>query len=938
MVDFNKCEGCPIYGEYEPTEPNGDPESPYLIVTDKPSVVSAQKRTALPPGQTKKLMEHMEPEEVYEEDFHYHPLCLCPYNDDAIPNKMKTKVHKHCRVHLEDYIEETQPEAILPLGAAAASTVMGRSVQITKVRGLGHDSEEFGTVVFPLMSPLLALRYPQNEAILAADCRSFGRLVNAGMSTEEADSHLFGEYVEVDDLEFLIEQNPELLSFDMETTGLRWYNTGPDVRTYREDLHKGEEWFQPRAQILTMQFTIEPGKSYVLVWDHPERPIPEHRKPKLRNQLRRLLCNPDTMVVGVNVKFDNVYLWMVEGIRFRISGDANMLAAIHDENLPEKNLDILTKIYAPEMGGYADRFNQLVDKGRMWEANLDDLVQYGGGDTDASYRVYEVLEELVAEDEGSWNYYVNVSLPGLNAFASMETRGKFVDDREDGALEEFRVYLEEIVSEQRASLLRQVPKTIKREHIEKNPRKPVEEVLSFTRAALIKDVLFNHPDGFRLTPKVFTATTAKLPPHLQEPSVSSKDHLPLFFTECQFAYELAEHVKDATLLRNNVLSFKEKFVRGGKVRPTYSLSKAVTRRSSSADPNGQNEPSRGAKARRYKRIYKSKPGYYIISRDLSQAELRIAGEMARDPIFTKIYNEDGDIHVSTACIVLGVTEEQFLKLPSEERKSARQKAKAVNFGFIYGMSWRKFILYAKTDYGVTFTEKEAQRIRTAFFTKYKGLATWHETTKRYARKYKFVRSLMGLVRHLPMIDSPDEGVSAEAERQAINSPVQEVGSSLGVSALGRMDEDLDPDAMEVIGFVHDAIYAYVKCEYLEWGLKTLGEYMEYDYIGELTGYKMRIPIKSDPSFGENMGDLIELEDFPRGDEEYDWEHSCMKDKEGNLLVEVPEQKTPPRNGRRRGSPYTMPGDLEPEVAVRRVGRSRPSANRTVRRVRRAQAV
>lgn len=257
---------------------------------------------------------------------------------------------------------------------------------------------------------------------------------------------------------------------------------------------------------------------------------------------------------------------------------------------------------------------------------------------------------------------------------------------------------------------------------------------------------------------------------------------------------------------------------------------------------------------------------------------------------------------------------------------------------IYGMSWRKFILYAKTDYGVTFTEKEAQRIRTAFFTKYKGLAKWHETTKRYARKYKFVRSLMGLVRHLPMIDSPDEGVSAEAERQAINSPVQEVGSSLGVSALGRMDEDLDPDAMEVIGFVHDAIYAYVKCEYLEWGLKTLGEYMEYDYIGELTGYKMRIPIKSDPSFGVNMGDLIELEDFPRGDEEYDWEHSCMKDKEGNLLVEVPEQKTPPRNGRRRGSPYTMPGDLEPEVTVRRVGRSRPSASRTVRRVRRAQAV
>ena len=111
------------------------------------------------------------------------------------------------------------------------------------------------------MNPSLACRYVQNEPILAADCASFGRLIDAGLDVNEADNHTYGEYVEIDDLEFLIEQNPEIISFDTEGTGLRWYQRGVDVRTYRPSLHKGKPWFKPRAQILTMQFCIEPGKA-----------------------------------------------------------------------------------------------------------------------------------------------------------------------------------------------------------------------------------------------------------------------------------------------------------------------------------------------------------------------------------------------------------------------------------------------------------------------------------------------------------------------------------------------------------------------------------------------------------------------------------------------------------------------------------------------------
>lgn len=923
--DPSLCSGCPIEGRYEPSAPNGSPDAPYLIVTDKPSEKCARLGVALARGHEDMLMKHLEHEGFNREDFRYTPMVLCPYETDLYPNKEKKKIAQTCRPHMEDYIAENPPLAIMPLGAEASSAVFGKPTQITKVRGLGHNSLEFKVPVFPVQHPSLACRYVQNEPILAADCASFGRLVDAGLDIDKADEFTTGEYKLVKDLQFLIDADPEILAFDVEATGLRWYQKGVDVRTYNKDLHYKMPWFQPRFQILTMQFTVKDGESFVISWDHPDDPMPEAMRPKIRNQLRKLLCKPDRLIVGQNLKFDQVALWTTEGIRFAVGGDTQMLVAILDENLPEKNLDVLVKLYVPEMAGYADRFNSTVDKSRMWESPLTDIVQYGGGDTDASFRLYNVLEDLVAEDEGNWNHYCRVSIPGINAFGGIETRGMYVDDAV--ALPEFQAYMTTEVNGQRESLLRQVHKEIKQDHIAipRMKNKPVQEILSFSRQEFLKDILFNHPKGLRLTPRVFTKTTEKLPDHLKEPSTSSKDHLPYFFEKHPFTLELANYVKDERLLGTNVIGFKEKFVVGGKVRPAYSLAKTVTRRTSSQDPNGQNFPKRGKKAKMYQKIFTAPPGYYVISRDLSQAELRIAGEMARDPVITKIYQDDGDIHITTACIVMGVTEAKFFELPKAQQKDGRQKAKAVNFGFIYGMGWRKFIGYAKTQYGVTFTEKEARRIRDAYFTKYAGIKRWHERTRDTVMKHGMVRSFSGLIRHLPMVASNDEYIQQEAIRQGINSPVQEFGSTLGVIALGRMNQEVDPEYLQVIGFIHDAIYAYVKCEYLEWGLKTLGHYMESTPILEWFGHDMQIPIKSDPSFGLNMGDVFELGDFPRDDTPYDWGHKSMREKEeedGELLIEVPEQRTPPNNGRLTRSPYTLPTDLEDETVVGLVGRRR----------------
>lgn len=890
-LNYKHCEGCPLNGLTDPAALQGDTTAPYMIVTDTPSKASRAKGRLLSESAGKVLREGLAEARFSMKDFYAVPQIRCHHDPDQYTTKEKRDIQLHCREHLLDDIYDFRPEVILPLGAEATRQVVNRAVKITKVRGVSEHSSEHDCVVLPMLSPSMVSMYPQHLPVFKADCETLGRLVDNKYDTKAAAAAILGEYEFIDDLQFLIDAKPELLFFDIESTGLEYFHTGThNVRDYDPSVH-GKE-FDPAAAILTMQFCVEPGKAYMLVWDHPERPIAPRKKLKLLRQLRNLLCNPDTVVAGQNIKYDCTYLHALTGIRFRIGGDTLMLATLLDENMIAKNQDVLVQQYVPEMAGYADHFNATVDKGRMWEVPLDKMIGYGCGDVDSGLRLYDELFYRVRQDPALLNHYLRVSLPGLNTFAFVELHGLTVDYV---ALQDFERVMEESVALQYESLIAQVPRSIKRKHVDKG--------LKFSRPDFTRDVLFYHKDGFRLKPKVFTKSTAKLSADRRLASISSKDHLPYFYEECPFAMELSQYVKDERLLGTNIKGFQKKYIHDGLVRPTYSLTTAVTGRSASENPNGQNFPKRGKNAKAYRRIYVAPDGYYIIEADLSQAELRIAADMAGDREMLRIYRSGGDIHKATACIALGITLEQFSRLPKEEQRDWRTKAKAINFGFLYGMGWRKFIGYAKTQYGVVFTEEEAQFIREAFFERYSALPEWHMAMRSYAKQHGYVRSYSGRIRHLPMIDSEDTGVQAEAERQAINSPVQEFGSSLGIMAMGRLTEEIDPRYLAPIAFVHDAIYCYVPCRYVEWGAKTLKRYMQTNPLREWFGLEMQCPIVADVSVGLNLGDTYELEGLTL-DEPYDFRSLWDEDKQSGLII--PKQYTPPNGGRLLTSPYSLP--------------------------------
>ena len=862
----NPCSECLLVKRS--INPVGSKKARFLVVCKHVPKSGNRRKHPLPSASLKLFAENMTKAGFTKDDFVFVNNVRCGYDPTKYLAKDRNIIEKSCREKLLRLIKKMQPEVIIPMGADAAKSVYGRAVKITKIRGVPEYNRNLDTMILPIMDPSYVHIYPQHRDIFASDCKSLKRIVDHDYDLDAVEKELWGDYKQVYDLQFIIDANPEVLAFDIETLGTRWQ--------------------EKKNKIMTMQFCMEPGKAYLVSWDHPDDKASLRLKEKLKKQLKKILQNENTSIIGQNNKYDRVWIQNRLGIEYRIDHDTIMLASCIDENMQASDLDTLVKMYVPEMAGYADSFNAKYDKNRMDLVPLNEIVGYGCGDVDADIRLFYKLVDEVYQDEKLWCYYRYVAMPGINAFANVEQRGMLIDEN---ALDALDKKLSRHVEKLRKKLLRQVPSSIKRKH--------AKDGISFTRKAFLLDILFNHEDGLKLEPKVYTKTTQNLAPKYRVPSCSTKDHLPYFFEESDFVIDLAEYIKLERLLTTNIRSFREKYITDGKIYPIYALWVAVTGRTSSRDPNGQNFPKRGTFAKTYREIFIPPPGYVIIEADLSQAELRISADLANDSVMLRIYNNNGDIHKATACVVMGISMGEFEKLSKDEQKLARFKAKAVNFGFIYGMGWRKFIVYAKTQYGVEFTEKEAKRIRREYFKLYSSLVGWHEAVRAFVQEHGYVRSYSGRIRHLPMIWSPDEGIAAEASRQAINSPVQNFASDLGVMAVARIEREIDPRYLAITGFVHDAIYAIVPEEYLEWGAKTLKYYMETNPLKEWFGIDMKVPIVADVGFGWDGGNTYEMAGLEI-DKPFDF--SKLED-DYEVDFDLAEQKIPVHNGRRKIREY-----------------------------------
>ena len=323
-------------------------------------------------------------------------------------------------------------------------------------------------------------------------------------------------------------------------------------------------------------------------------------------------------------------------------------------------------------------------------------------------------------------------------------------------------------------------------------------------------------------------------------------------------HPVASMIADRAKIQKGVSAFLTPWIESVDIRDprlysTFRLAGTATGRLSSGGAEGASGINLQQIPRdpRYKRLIQARPGYTLAELDYSQIELRVAAHLSGDPWMLDIYRTGGDIHTATAKAITG---KQFLA------KSDRTKAKAVNFGFLYGMGAESFRDYARDSYGVELTEEEAADYRKRFFELYAGLPEWHRRTKEEATRNGYVKTLFGRVRYLDGIVYWSGSRRGAALRQAVNTSVQSVASDMMILALGLIDRlivNSDKYDAKIIATVHDSVLMEISKDGAEKTARKAKYIMEHLPLKHF-GVTMDVPIKAGLSMGDRWGEMEEF--------------------------------------------------------------------------------
>ena len=269
----------------------------------------------------------------------------------------------------------------------------------------------------------------------------------------------------------------------------------------------------------------------------------------------------------------------------------------------------------------------------------------------------------------------------------------------------------------------------------------------------------------------------------------------------------------------------------GRVHTSYALAATTTGRLSSSEPNLQNIPVRTPEGRKIRAAFVAGPGLRLVSADYSQIELRVLAHVAEIPELVRAFEEDIDIHAMTASEMFGVP---VADMPAE----VRRRAKAINFGIIYGIS----AFGLANQLGIE--RSEAGDYIKRYFERFPGIRDYMESTKAFARENGYVETIFGRRAHYPEIRSSNPSVRSFNERAAINAPIQGSAADVIRRAMIRMEPALAGSnlAARMLLQVHDELVFEVVDEEVEATIPLVRDVMQHAAMPALS---MRVPLKVD---------------------------------------------------------------------------------------------
>ncbi len=519
-------------------------------------------------------------------------------------------------------------------------------------------------------------------------------------------------------------------------------------------------------------------------------------------RLKALLEDESVLKIAQNLKYD--YLLMKRyGVETKNFDDTMLISYVLDAGTGAHGMDPLSEKF---LGHKPIAYKDVAGSGKSNVTfdlvDIDRATHYAAEDAEITLRLWMVLKPRLAAEKLT-TIYERLERPLLPVLAHMEARGITVDrqilSRLSGELAQGAAALEDEIY------------------------KLAGERFTIGSPKQLGDILFG---------KMGLTGGSKTKTGQWSTSASVLEDL------AAAGYELPRKIVDwrqLTKLKSTYTDALPGYIhpQTKRVHTSYSLASTTTGRLSSSEPNLQNIPVRTAEGRKIRTAFISTPGHKLISADYSQIELRVLAHVAEIPQLTQAFAEGIDIHAMTASEMFGVPVEG---MPSE----VRRRAKAINFGIIYGIS--AFGLANQ----LSIERSEAGDYIKRYFERFPGIRDYMDSRKQMARDKGYVETIFGRRINYPEIRSSNPSVRAFNERAAINAPIQGSAADVIRRAMIKMEPALAEaglgDRVRMLLQVHDELIFEVEDDDVEKAMPIIVSVMENATMPSL---EMRVPLKVD---------------------------------------------------------------------------------------------
>ena len=519
-------------------------------------------------------------------------------------------------------------------------------------------------------------------------------------------------------------------------------------------------------------------------------------------KLKPLLEDPAVLKVGQNIKYD-MAVFRRHGVEIGPVDDTMLISFVLDAGKNNHGMDELAELH---LGQKTIKFSDVAGSGSKQvtfdKVPLDKARDYAAEDADVTMQLWARLKPRLVPERVT-SMYETIERPLIPVLISMESAGIKVDALKlKGLSADFEKRLAELEGE--------IHKIAGREFNVGSPKQ-------------LGEILFDEqklPGGKRNKNGSWATDASVL-----EDLAAQGHPLPVKILEHRQLAKLKGTYTDALM--------RQVDARTGRVHTSYHMTGAATGRLASTDPNLQNIPVRSEEGRKIRQAFIAETGHKLLSADYSQIELRLLAHVADIPALKEAFARGDDIHAITASEMFGVPVKGMDPL-------MRRRAKAINFGIIYGIS--AFGLANQLGIG----QQEAKEYIAKYFQRYPGIRDYMERTKDFARKHGYVLTPFGRKIHLRFIHDKSQGMRAFAERAAINAPLQGGGADIIKRAMIRLPAALTAANLKarMLLQVHDELLFEVPEKELDKTKDVTRKVME-------SAASLTVPLVVDTGVGDN---------------------------------------------------------------------------------------